>query len=50
MLGLVDTAIFEEPEFVMAAGLKVAVVQVGSPVTLRLTLPANPPEAVTVTV
>src|SRR3954447_12185469 len=48
-LELVETVRVDVPEPVRAAGAKLAVVQVGSPVTLRFTAPANPPEGVTVT-
>jgi len=42
--------IVEEPEFVTAVGLNAAVAPGGSPLALRLTLPVNPPPAVTVIV
>ncbi len=48
-LGLVATVRVDEPEPVTATGTKLAEVQMGSPVTLRLTVPVNPPEGVTVT-
>ncbi len=41
----------EEPEPpVTGLGLKLAVVLEGSPVTLRVTFPVNPPDGLTVTV
>ena len=40
----------EDPELETEAGVKLAVAPVGNPVTLRLTLPVNPLEGVTLTV
>src|SRR5947209_8410551 len=40
----------EEPDVVMDAGLKLALVRRGSPVTLRFTVPENPEPGVIVTV
>lgn len=46
----VETVIVVEPEPVTVVGLKLAFEREGSPLTLKLTVPANPPEPVTVTV
>lgn len=46
----VVTVKVEEPEVVTDAGLKLAVAPVGSPLTLRFTVPVNPLVGVTVTV
>jgi len=40
----------EEPEVVTEPGLKLALEPAGRPVTLKVTVPVNPPEGVTVTV
>ncbi len=40
----------EEPEAVTDDGLKLAVAPAGNPVALKLTVPLNPPEGVTVAV
>jgi hypothetical protein len=45
----VVTVRVDEPE-ATEAGLKLAVAPVGNPLTLKLTVPVNPPEGVTVTV
>ncbi len=47
---LVVTVMVEEPEAFTDVGLKLAVAPEGSPVTLKLTVPVNPPDGVTVTV
>ncbi len=39
-----------DPEPLTEEGLKLALAPAGSPVALKLTLPANPPDGVTVTV
>jgi hypothetical protein len=39
----------EDPEPVTEVGLKVAVAPEGKPETLKLTVPLNPPEGVTLT-
>src|SRR5579863_4425117 len=46
----VDTVIVDVPEPVTELGLKLAFEREGSPLTLRLTTPLNPPETATVTV
>ena len=46
----VVTVKVEEPDVVTDAGLKLAVAPVGSPLTLRFTVPVNPSVGVTVTV
>src|SRR5262249_43834659 len=46
----VDTASVEDPDPPTEAGLKLAVAPGGSPLTLKLTAPANPFDAVTLTV
>ena len=45
----VFTVKVEDPELETVAGVKLAVAPVGNPVTLKLTLPVNPPEGVTLT-
>ena len=40
----------EDPDVVTDAGLKLAVAPVGSPLTLNVTVPVNPPDGVTVAV
>ena len=47
---LVLTVRVEEPEPVIEVGLKLAVAPPGSPLALKITLPLNPFNAVTVTV
>ena len=44
------TVSVEVPEPVTAVGLKLALVRMGNPETLRLTVPENPPVGVMVTV
>jgi hypothetical protein len=46
----VVTVSLVEPEVFNDAGLKVAVEPAGNPLMLKLTVPANPPEGVTLTV
>jgi len=46
----VFTVNVDEPEPVIEAGLKLALVRRGNPLTLRLTAPVNPLPAVTATV
>jgi hypothetical protein len=46
----VVTVIVEEPEVVIAVGLKLAVAPAGSPLALKLTGPVNPFTALTVAV
>ena len=48
-LRLVPTVSVDEPEVLMDAGLKLAVARLGSPLTLRLTVPENPGFAAMVT-
>jgi len=48
--GLVVTDSVELPAPLTAAGLKLPSAPVGSPLTLNVTVPANPPDGVTVTV
>ena len=50
MVALVVTVMVEEPEPVTDAGLKLALAKLGKPLALNVTLPANPPEGLTVTV
>ena len=50
VLLLVLTVMVEEPDLLIEAGLKEAVAPVGSPLTLNATVPANPPDGVTLTV
>ena len=50
VLVLVVTDMLEEPEPVTEAGLKLALAPLGRPLTLKLTTPLNPPDAVTVAV
>jgi hypothetical protein len=45
---LVTTRMVVGPELLTEAGLKAAVTPVGSPLTLNVTTPLNPPVAVTV--
>ena len=47
---VVVTVKVEEPEPVTDAGLKLAVEPTPNPLTLKLTVPLNPPEGVTVMV
>ena len=47
---LVLTVSVVEPEVLTDDGLKFALVRVGKPLTLKLTIPLNEPEGVTVTV
>lgn len=47
---LVVTDMVEEPEPVTDVGLKLAVAPAGNPLTLKLTLPLNPPDPVAVAV
>ena len=47
---LVATVRVEEPEPVTEPGLKLPVARKGNPLTLKLTVPENPPDGVTVTV
>ena len=47
---LVVTVIVVEPDAVTVGGLKLALAPLGKPLTLKLTVPLNPPEGVTVTV
>lgn len=47
---LVLTDIVDEPEPVTEVGLKLALAPAGNPLTLKVTLLANPPEPVTVAV
>lgn len=47
---LVVTVIVEEPEPATEGGLKLALAPAGNPLALRVTVPVNPPEAVTVAV
>jgi hypothetical protein len=47
---LVLTVIVVEPEILTDDGLKFALVRFGRPLTLKLTIPLNEPEGVTVTV
>jgi len=44
------TVIVDDPDVATDVGLKVAVVPDGSPLTLNVTVPANPPDGVTVAV
>ena len=46
----VDTVSVEVPEAVTVAGVKLPAARAGNPETLKLTVPLNPPEGVTVTV
>ena len=50
VLRLVFTVSVDEPEFVIDEGLKLALARRGSPLTLRLTVPAKPELGVMVTV
>jgi len=50
VLVVVDTVIVVEPEVVIDAGLKLALAPLGNPPALKVTVPVNPPEGVTVTV
>jgi hypothetical protein len=50
VLLLVLTVMVEEPDLLIEAGLKEAVTPVGSPLALNPTVPANPPDGVTLTV
>jgi hypothetical protein len=45
----VVTVKVEDPEIETVAGVKLAVAPVGNSVMLKLTLPVNPPEGVTLT-
>jgi len=47
---LVVTDIVDEPDPATEAGLQLALAPAGSPLALKLTLPLNPPEPVTVAV
>ena len=47
---LVVTVIVEDPDVVTDDGLKLAVAPEGSPLTLKVTVPVNPPDGVTVVV
>jgi hypothetical protein len=49
VLLLVFTVMVEEPDVVIETGLKVAVAPVGRSLTLNLTVPANPPDGLTLT-
>ena len=44
------TVMVEEPGVLTDAGLKCAVAPIGSPLTLNVTVPVNPPNGVVVTV
>ena len=46
----VVTVMVEEPDVVTDVGLKLTVAFAGNPLTLKLTVPVNPPVGVTVTV
>ena len=50
VLPVVVTVRVERPDIVTVAGLKVAVAPVGSPLTVNVTIPVNPPSAPIVTV
>lgn len=50
MLVLVVTDMVDDPEPVTDVGLKVALAPAGNPLALKLTLPENPPDPVTVAV
>lgn len=50
VVAAVVTVKVEDPEVVTDVGLKVPVAPAGNPVTLKLTVPVNPPEGVTVAV
>jgi hypothetical protein len=50
VLLLVLTVMVEEPDLLTESGLNVAVAPVGSPLALNVTVPANPPDGVTLTV
>lgn len=50
LVALVVTDMVDEPEPVTEAGLKLALAPAGNPLTLKLTLPANPPDPVIVVV
>ena len=47
---LVVTLIVDDPDVFTEAGLKDAEAPPGNPLTLKLTVPVNPPDGVTVTV
>ena len=47
---LVVTSIVDDPEPVTVGGLKLALAPAGNPLTLKPTVPANPPDPVTVAV
>ena len=50
MEALVLTVSVEDPEVVIELGLKLAMAPWGSPLALRLTVPVNPLDGVTLTV
>ena len=47
---VVSTVMVEEPDVLIEAGVNVAVAPLGSPLTLKATIPENPFTGVTVTV
>ena len=50
VLALVVTVMVDDPEPATEGGLKLALAPAGNPLALKVTVPVNPPEGVTVTV
>ncbi len=50
VVAAVVTVMVDEPELLTDDGLKLAVAPAGNPLALKLTLPLNPPDGVTVAV